>query len=154
MPSKIKLISDDGVTFEMDRQCLLLVGTFQSLPNLNEVESLPVPSVTSPVLERLIEWLEAHRGLAKSAAKRLSPELNATEEAPSEFDEDFFVEEDITMDESPHPSSFESHVRFEELHVPVSIQPSAADRKFFESLDLGILIELTKVTAFDYTLGR
>lgn len=149
---KIKLVSDDLKEFFLDRACIPLVGIFTDIVGIGTAEAMPLPSITSPVLEKLIEWLESHKSLLP---KKLTTEHKEDEtNAPLgdvEFDDDCFVEEPIGVSED-HASLLEAHLRFEETRVPNSVYLSPADLKFFDSLDLGMLIELTKVTLLGFII--
>lgn len=193
----VTLVSEDGQRMQLGRHCLSLMGIFSSneqvLMNVNAGQEIPMPSIKSPILEKLVEWLEAHgKRLLKQQAQQQALQAQHEEEASgkdeataaqsvdedsqseSEFEEVIEMEQDFYPEDednvahqdqffpphhhsmggegvADHPESFDHHVSFEQAlwdnqELAVKLGPlSPWDKAFFESLDLGTLIELTKV---------
>lgn len=190
---KVILVSEDGQRMQIGRHCLSMMGIFstneQILMNVTTGQEIPMPSIKSPTLERLIEWLEAHsKRLLKQQAQHqalhaqhdnetlgkdeVTQTADEDSQVESEFEEiiemeqDFYLEGDTAQHqqtfssppflggENVEPGNFDHHASFEQTiwdnqELAVKLGPlSPWDKAFFDSLDLGTLIELTKVSAY------
>ncbi|KAH8673761.1 SCF complex subunit Skp1 [Xylariales sp. PMI_506] len=67
----IRLQSNDNATIEVDREVaersLLIKNMLEDLGDSALSQTIPIPNVTEPVLRKVIEWCEHHRGDAPAS---------------------------------------------------------------------------------------
>lgn len=165
MPTEtVELTSEDGQAFIVDARCIPLIGIFRPtiLAAGSPPPSLSLSTIKSPVLAKLIEWMEAHKDDATApptststashvATNQDDDELHSSE---SEFEEILdddanapIQHTDAALDDlaSGRRHILREHVQFEEGSTQFAAALGPWDRMFFQALDLGTLIELTKV---------
>lgn len=64
--TKIKLVSADGETFEVERNVIAASSTIKNMMDQIEVaseddEPIPIQNVTGSILKRVIQWAQYHR---------------------------------------------------------------------------------------------
>lgn len=158
----VELISEDEQSFIVDARCISLIGIFR--PTILAAGAVPpslsMSTIKSPVLAKLIEWMEAHREDAAAspasasatshiAGNQSDDELRSSESEFEEIlDDDAATQHtDAALDDlaSGKRHILREHMQFEEGSMQFAAALGPWDRKFFQALDLGTLIELTKV---------
>jgi Skp1 family protein with oligomerisation domain len=148
----VELVSQDGQRLVVDSRCIPLLGIFKSTISPDALPpTLSLSTVNSPVLVKLAEWLEFHKLDTESSGTKRAETLSNSEEIGDEqegFSESSFEEEEIKHENGSHLLNSrriqKDQMAFEE-ETAWNMVMTPWDRTFFKELDLGTLIELTKV---------
>lgn len=137
----VVLVAEDGKQFHVSRRCAELIGILQPILSFSqgqanaEPASFNIASVKSPVLSKVVEYLEQHCEDPSLPCKSANcAELNTDSAADVAYDSD--VEDELKVDDEEH------------LYAQYIANVTPWDQRFLEALELSSLIELTKAANY------
>ena len=134
----VTLLTEDSQQLRISRKGALQIGILQPMLKSSTINIVPVPTVKSDILSKVIEFVEQHQDdiikIPESSAGNVLKNSNLCEEY-DEYEEEISTYEEEDIDDA---TLFASYVA----------ATSPWDQRFLDAFDLPTLVEVTKAANY------